>query len=255
MRQSRRIPGERLDVRQHLRQVVLRDQLRRVARPGDRLRRRRLPAGSCAQRGRHPARSRPPQARYLEVRDPAQGAGPGPHPVRRLPGLHDRHADRAADREYRPAQLRLRQDQGRVPPEPCGLCLHPEVRPARPARRRSLLGARNRRARRGGRDREEVAAREARHRDPRLLRADRRTRAAAERLVPRRDQSVLLRRCRDHPDARGLHRPPAQRGRLGRRARQCRRHKGPAGPRRAGVRPPRCRACLRAHEHQRGQGC
>src|SRR5690349_23163310 len=39
--------------------------------------------------------------------------------------------------------LRLRQDQGRVPPQPRGLRLHPEIRPARSARRRALLGARD----------------------------------------------------------------------------------------------------------------
>ena len=90
---------------QHLRPDVPRHDLRREPWAGDRLRGRWLPAGHCADRSRHPGRSRPAQARPVEIRDPAQGARPGAHSFRRLSGRadeaagHDGHADCAADRE------------------------------------------------------------------------------------------------------------------------------------------------------------
>ena len=92
---------ERGHVAQQLRASLPRHDLRREPRAGDRLRRRRLPAGHSADRSRHPALARPPQARPVEIRHPAERARPGAHPLRRVPGRahgragHHRHADRA----------------------------------------------------------------------------------------------------------------------------------------------------------------
>ena len=66
-----------------------------------------------------PGLSRQAPARPVALHDPAAGAGRGPHPLGRLDGRErpagdDRHADRAADRERRPALQGLRRDQGQV---------------------------------------------------------------------------------------------------------------------------------------------
>ena len=59
--------------------------------------------------GRDPGRARPPPARPVALHHAAPGARRGQDPLRRVrgrahrPAGHDRHADRAADRERRPA--------------------------------------------------------------------------------------------------------------------------------------------------------
>ena len=52
--------------------------------PGDRLRGRRLPAGSGLDRGRHPGLARQATAGAGQVRHPAPGAGRRAHPLRRV---------------------------------------------------------------------------------------------------------------------------------------------------------------------------
>ena len=81
---------------------------------------------------------------------------------------HDRHADRAADRERRPAIEGLFRDQRHLPAGPRRLHLRRQVRPARLPRRRPPVRARNRGARRGRRDRPQDRARHggARRADP-----------------------------------------------------------------------------------------
>ena len=106
-----------------------------------------------ADRGRHPGLDGQAPARPVALRHPAPGAGHGEDPVRRVRGRHHRHADRAAYRQRRPAQPRLRRDQGPVPPRPRRLHLLQEVRRARLSRRRPPVGARDGGARRRRRDR------------------------------------------------------------------------------------------------------
>ena len=65
---------------QHLRSPVPPHHLGRVARRGDRGRRRRLPAPPGAERGGHPARPRPPGPGTERHRHPAQGVGHRAHP-------------------------------------------------------------------------------------------------------------------------------------------------------------------------------
>ena len=59
------------DVGQHARPPLSRHDLRREPRPGDRLRRRRLPARHGALGGRHPARARPAPARAPRATSPS----------------------------------------------------------------------------------------------------------------------------------------------------------------------------------------
>ena len=60
-------------------------------------------------RGRYPGRSRPPPAGPVALHHPAAGSRIGQDPLRRVRAMtdrragHDRHADRADDREHRPA--------------------------------------------------------------------------------------------------------------------------------------------------------
>ena len=65
----------------------------------------------------------------------------------------DRHADRAADRQCRPALEGLFRHQGQVPSRPRRLHLRRQIRLARLSRRRAAVGARDRDAGRGRRDR------------------------------------------------------------------------------------------------------
>ena len=90
---------------------------------------------------------------------------------RRAPGQagHDRHADRAADRERRPALEGLFRHPRQVPPRPRRLHLRRQIRHPRLSRRRALVGARDRGAGRRRRDRPQGARR--RH-HPRRARAD-----------------------------------------------------------------------------------
>ena len=69
------------------------------------------------------------------------------------PAGDDRRADRADDRERRPALEGLCRDQGQIPPRPCRLHLRGQIRHPRLSRRRPLLGARDGGAGRRRRDR------------------------------------------------------------------------------------------------------
>ena len=123
-------------VRQHARHAVLRHLVRRIARSGDRLRRRRLSAGPGARRSRHPARARSPPARHVAPRHAAARARHGGDPVRRVRGPHDRHADRAPDPQRGLAQQGLREHRRHVPSRPRRLHVLAEVRHPRLSRRR-----------------------------------------------------------------------------------------------------------------------
>ena len=124
--------------RQHLRRTLPRHQLRRIARAGDRLRDRRLPTG-------HGACRRPTSSPSSTAAAPAPAAtspsATRPTRWRSSPAStrqDHRHADLPADPQHRPAQQGLRQHRPDLPARPCRLHLLPEIRPARPARRRPL---------------------------------------------------------------------------------------------------------------------
>ena len=150
-------PEER-HVAQHLRPPVPRHHLGRKPRAGARLRGRRLPAAHPADRGGHPALARPPPAGPVAFTTQRQE----PDAVKILSGVfvrratgagHHRHADRADDRERRPALEGLFRDQGQVSPRPRRLHLRRQVRHPRLSRRRARVGARDGGARRGRRHR------------------------------------------------------------------------------------------------------
>ncbi len=104
---------------------------------------------------------------------------------------HHRHADRAADRECRPALEGLFRHQGQVPARPRRLHLRRQIRHPRLSRRRPRLGARDRGARRRRRHR---AQGRARHDRARRAGADgpAQDRPRALGLGRGRQQSVLL---------------------------------------------------------------
>ena len=81
------------------------------------------------------------------------------------------------DREHRRALARLREDQGPLPPRSRRLHLSAEVRLSRLSRRRPLVGARDRHARRRRRHRAQVSRRAARRAHQRLPEPDRRAAA------------------------------------------------------------------------------
>ena len=101
-------------------------------------------------------RRRPGQSRFTTQRQE-------PDAVRILSGVfadeasgaggHDRHADRAPDRQCRSALEGLFDDQGQIPARTCRLHLRRQIRRARLSRRRARVGARNRGAGRGRRHR------------------------------------------------------------------------------------------------------
>jgi hypothetical protein len=110
-------------------------------------------------------RRRPGTSRHVTQRNEADA---GRDPVGRLRRPDHRHADLPADPQHRPAQQGLRQHPRHLSPRPCRLHLLAQVRPARPARRRPLIGAADRAhggRRRGG---AQVAAPAARHQLQRL---------------------------------------------------------------------------------------
>ena len=135
--------------------------LGRKPRPGDRLRRRRLPAAAAADRGGHPALAGQAPARPVALHHPAARA----RQVKILSGVFEgadhRHADRADDRERRPALQGLRRHRGQVPARPCRLSPIRRIRHPRLSRRRPVLGARNRQPRRRRRHRAQGAGRSA----------------------------------------------------------------------------------------------
>ena len=189
------------------------------------------PPGHGAERGRHPARARPPPPRHQPPRDAAQRARRGGDPVRRLRGPDHRHADLPADPQHRPAQQGLRQPARHLPPRPRRLHLLAQVRPARPARRRPRVGAPDRadgRRRRGG---AQVAARAARHRRSRLDErswARSRSRSRAGSTSPH--NPFFAANAEHRAAARGAHGRAAQGRRLGAaRASTSRAHGVPVG--------------------------
>ena len=152
------------------------------------------------------------------LRHPAQRARCGGNPLRRLRGQDHRHADRPADPQHRPAQQGLRQHPADLPPRPCRLHLLAQVRPARPARRRPLLGPPDGAHGGGRRGGQEVAERAVRHRVPRLHDADRRARHRASSAGTTCRTTPSSPPVADVSRAGGLHGRAAQGGRLLRRA-------------------------------------
>ena len=139
--------------------------------------------------------------------------------------------DRAAHPQRGPAQQGLREPPRHVPAGARRLHLLAQVRPARSARRRSLVGAADGadgRRRRGG---EEVAAGDARHAHSRLHGADRRGRHSLHELGRRRRQPVLRAGCGVGRRTRGVHGRAAQERRLGRRAAARHRERSSGRPR------------------------
>ena len=122
-----------------------RHQLRRIARAGDRLRDRRLPARHGAVGSRHPARPRPAPPRHHAATSPS---------ARKTTRSRSSRASTKAQTTGTPICLLIRntdqrsKDYGNIardlPPRPRRLHLPAEVRPARPARRRPRLGAADR---------------------------------------------------------------------------------------------------------------
>ena len=242
-------------VRQHARHALLRHLVRRVARPGDRLRGRRLPAGPGAGGRRHPARARPAQARHVAPRHAAARERHRRDPFRRVRRPHHRHADRAADPQRGPAQQGLREHRRHVPARARRLHVLAEIRHPRLSRRRPRVGARDRGARRRRRDRKKVARRAPRRRDPRPSgRSSGRCAIPFEDWDRGRRESVLRRQCDARARARGVHGPAAQGRRFLRRADHGGRERRAGGLGRAGLRPARCRSRRRDDEHQRGEG-
>ena len=166
---------------------------------------------------------------------------------------HDRHADRAADRECRPALEGLFGDQGHIPARPRRLHLRCEIRHPRLSRRRARVGARDGGAGRGRRDRPQDRARH-----------DRARRAGADRPAQHRPRALGLGEvdrnpffCPDAGAVATFERIPRRRpqaGLLGRRRDRGGGRGRAAGPGRAGLRQARCRSRRRADEHQRRQG-
>ena len=117
------------------------------------------PPRIALDRGRHPALARQAPARPVALHHAAAGARHGPHPLRRVHGRgdrragDDRHADRARDRQRRPALQGLCRHQGQISSRPRRLHLRRQIRLARLSRRRPAVGARDGDARRRRRDR------------------------------------------------------------------------------------------------------
>src|SRR5690606_24980214 len=82
-----------------------------------------LPAGTGAERERHPALPRCPEARHLAVQHPAPRTRPVEYPVRRVRRENHRHPDQPDDRKCRPALERLFGRGEGLSPRPCRLRL------------------------------------------------------------------------------------------------------------------------------------
>ena len=161
------------------------------------------PPGLALDRSRHPARTRPPQARHVAPRHAAARVRHRRDPVRRVRGPHHRHADRAADPQRGPAQQGLREHRRHVPARARRLHVLAEVRHPRLPRRRPAVGARDGGARRRRRHRQEVAGRALRRAHSRPPDAARAERDSLRGLGTRRRQSVLRRqRRRSCPNSR-----------------------------------------------------
>ena len=246
-------------VLQYVRPSVPGHDLWRKPRAGDRLRGRRLPARHPAHRGRHPALPRQAPAGPVALHHPAAGAGPGPDPLGRVQGRadgragHDRHADRTADRERRPALEGLFRHPRQVPARPRRLRLRRQIRLARLSRRRPPVGARDRDAGRGRRDRAQDRAGHdgARRADPDGIGDDRPRALGLGRGGP---QSVLLPGRAEGEILRDLSRRHPQERLLGRRGDRGRGRRRAGRSRRAGLRQARRRSRGRDDGHQCGQG-
>ena len=136
------------------------------------------PPGSRADGSRHSEGSRSAASRPLAPRHAAPRAGSSEDPLGRVRRPHDGHGDRLARRERRPEERRLLEDQGQLSARPRRLHVSAEVRHSRLSRRRPLVRARDRHARRRRRDRAQVSRGAARRRDSRLSRRDRPVQAA-----------------------------------------------------------------------------
>ena len=112
-----------------------------------------------------------------------------------------------------------------LPARPRRLHLPAEVRHPRLSRRRPLVGARDRHARRGRRHRPQVPARATGRRDPGYLAQLGPIRLDVDGSGRHRRQPVLLRRSRAGAGTRGLHGRAAPGGRFHRRAHQRRRQR------------------------------
>ena len=146
---SRFIANNSNHVLQQLRPYVSGYDLRRKPWAGNRLRGRRLPAAHSTDRSRHSTLSRQAPARAIALHHAAPGAGSGQDSVWRVcrrgkrTAGDDRYADRASDRECRPALEGLFRHQGQVPAWSRRLHLRHQIRPARLSRRRPPIGARD----------------------------------------------------------------------------------------------------------------
>ena len=129
--------------REHLRQAVPRHHLRRIARAGDRLRDRRLPAGHRARAGGLPRRPRAPRHRHARRHTSQRHEADEVEILsRRVRRPHHRHADRAADPQHRRAQQGLRRrspssSAPATPTTPTGRSTASAIRAAAGARRRA----------------------------------------------------------------------------------------------------------------------
>ena len=230
--------------RQYLRNTFHRHQFWRVAWPSDRLRHRWLPPRAALDRAGHPGGPGPSPSRHQPPCDAAPGTRPGGNPLGCLRGRDDRHSDWPADPQHRPAKQGLRQHCAEFSPRACGLCLLVQVRRARSARRRALVGPPDGPHRGGRRGGQEVAEAEVRHRIPRLHDPDRRAAHRLRKLGACAAQPLLCARGRC-AGVRGLHGCAAQVRRQLRRPHPRAGHGHARGPGPAAVRPAGCRHRLR----------
>ena len=145
------LEGELARGGQYIRQAFHGDELRRESRARARLRGGRLPAGARLERGGFASGCGSAPPGHFAVHEPAARARHGAHLVGRVRRQDHGHADRTPGRERGSALARLREDQGSLSARARGLHLSAEIRLSRLSRRRPLLGARDRDARRGRR--------------------------------------------------------------------------------------------------------
>ena len=212
------------------------------------------PPGMALSRSRHPARPGPPPPRHQPPRDAAPRRRQGGDPLGRVRRARPPARRSPADPQHRPAQQGLPRDRAEVPARPRRLHLPAEIRPARSARRRALVGAPDGAHGRGRRGGQEVAAR--RSTAPCFAAAC--SRSATSRSRSRAGSTCrTTRSSRRSPTCRALEaymdacaRPATPAA----RASASRASGVPVGPGRAAVRQAGCRHRLRDDGHQRGQG-